>query len=241
MPGPISSPPDPLREGPGRSPAGRIAGGLLILTGAVTVLSTVTRLAADADQPAAAQILEAIFLSPGLYGLGGGARLAAGLTLMAAAWCLGRSRIVGRQRGSPLIPWLLGASGGFTAVSGMAALILAVSSPMFLLLTTDPDAFGLMESLIQARWFTGKIGFTLAGLALIPASRLPWKGGRAVRSMGPLSAILGVAMQFIWVDSAAASHPVVGVAFFVWLVVAGSLLYTGRVRAAEARAPRPGA
>ena len=35
-------------------------------------------------------------------------------------------------------------------------------------------------------------------------------------------------MKFIWVDSATVSHPVIGTAFFVWLVGVGIMLLTGR-------------
>ena len=55
-----------------RDSSTRIAGALLILTAALTALSAVGRLAADADQPTLAESLEAIARSAGLYGLGAG-------------------------------------------------------------------------------------------------------------------------------------------------------------------------
>ena len=36
-------------------------------------------------------------------------------------------------------------------------------------------------------------------------------------------------MQFIWIDSATIVHPIVGAAFFLWLVAVGTMLATGRV------------
>ena len=45
----------------------------------------------------------------------------------------------------------------------------------------------------------------------------------------PVSAVLGIAMQFIWIDAATIMHLVIGSLFFVWLLVIGAMLYTGRV------------
>ena len=36
-------------------------------------------------------------------------------------------------------------------------------------------------------------------------------------------------MQLIWLDAASIIHPVVGGLFFLWLVVIGAMLATGRV------------
>ena len=79
------------------------------------------------------------------------------------------------------------------------------------------------------RWITGKIGFAAAGLALIVAARYQWQVGGTLRKVAPVSAILGVAMQFIWVDSATILHPIIGTLFFIWLLVIGTMLSTGRV------------
>ena len=73
------------------------------------------------------------------------------------------------------------------------------------------------------RWVTGKIGFSAAGIALVVAARFKWQVG------GPLSAVIGVAMQFIWVDVATIMHSIVGTAFFLWLLAVGMMLSTGRV------------
>ncbi|MDE2787139.1 MAG: hypothetical protein OXL37_10795 [Chloroflexota bacterium] len=47
--------------------------------------------------------------------------------------------------------------------------------------------------------------------------------------MAPGSVVLGVAMQFIWLDAASIVHPIVGGLFFLWLLVIGTMLATGRV------------
>ena len=75
---------------------------------------------------------------------------------------------------------------------------------------------------------TGKIGFAIAGLALVLASHCQWKVGGVLRYVSPASAALGIAMQFIWVDSATVAHPVIGTAFFLWMVTIGMILLTGR-------------
>ena len=36
-------------------------------------------------------------------------------------------------------------------------------------------------------------------------------------------------MQFIWIDAATRVHPISGAFFFLWLVVIGVMLRTGRV------------
>ena len=61
------------------------------------------------------------------------------------------------------------------------------------------------------------------------ASRYQWKVGGALRKVAPISAVLGAAMLFIWFDSAAAYHAVVGTGFLIWLIVIGSMLASGRV------------
>ncbi len=193
------------------------------------------RVAADADGPTAAETLEGIALSPGWSGLAGAARLVSGLTLLGAAWCLGRTWIIKQRWGSPAVPWLLGWSGGFTVVSGLAGVALAMSAPALFPLLAEPQVTELLESVLTGRALAGKIGFALAGLALMVASRYQWKVGGALRRFSPGSAMLGVAMQFIWVDSATMVHPVVGAGFFLWLLGVGGMLFTGRTGKAVLR------
>ena len=52
--------------------------------------------------------------------------------------------------------------------------------------------------------------------------------GGVLRYVSPVSAALGIATQFIWVDSATVAHPIIGTAFFAWLVAIGMMLLTGR-------------
>ena len=203
-----------------RDSAARIAGSLLVLTALITAVSAVTRVSADTDfQPSLQDTLDAVSLQSGLYGFGGAARLLSGVTLGAAAWCLLRTWIIRLRLGSPLIPALSVVSGVFTAVSGLCAVILAVAAP-----ETNP----LIEFSALIRWLSGKIGFAIAGLALAVASRFQWRAGGALRFIAPASGMLGLAMQFIWIDSATVAHPIVGAAFFLWLLAFGSMLFTGR-------------
>ena len=201
------------------SPA-RTAGALLVLTALITAVSAVSRVSADADfQPSLQDTLDAISLHPVLYGLGGATRLLSGVTLGAAAWFLLRTWIIRLRLGSPLVPATLLVSGVFTAVSGLCAVILAVAAH---------EINPLIASSALIRWLSGKIGFALAGLALVVASRFQWRVGGTLRFIAPVSGILGLAMQFIWTDSATLAHPVVGAAFFLWLLAVGSMLFTGR-------------
>ncbi len=78
------------------------------------------------------------------------------------------------------------------------------------------------------RWVVGKIGFAAAGIALLVAARYQWRVGGQLRKVAPASAILSIAMQFIWLDSAN-THQMVGTLFLLWLMVIGTMLATGRV------------
>ena len=80
----------------------------------------------------------------------------------------------------------------------------------------------------------GEIGFVLAGWALIVLALRQWRSGDAWRRVAPASAVLGSAMQLIWIDAATVVHGVTGIAFTLWLVAAGGLLCAAR---AESREP----
>ncbi|MXY20365.1 MAG: hypothetical protein F4Y49_03410 [Dehalococcoidia bacterium] len=212
-------------QSPGRVSEARIAGALLLLTALATAVAVIGRVAADADQATLAESLVSISEARGLYGLGGAARLISGVTLLAAAWYLSRTWIIRERLGTPLVPILLAVSGAFTAVSGACAVLLAVSAPDVASLSVAPP----MENSELLRWLTGKIGFAAAGLALIVAARYQWKVGGALRYIAPASLVIGVAMQFIWFDAVTLLHRISGVAFLVWLIAVGGMLFTGRV------------
>ena len=76
---------------------------------------------------------------------------------------------------------------------------------------------------------TGKVGFAAAGIALIAAARYQWKVGGALRYVAPVSlALLGIAMQLIFIDAATLAHRITGPAFVLWLIVVGAMLVLGR-------------
>ncbi len=206
-------------------PSARKAGALLLLTAGATVVSVMARISADADQATLAESLAAIADSRWSYGVGGAARFVSGVTLIAAAWFLLRTWIIRERLATPIVPALLGVSGVVTGLSGVCAVVLAASAP------EAPGAVisGSTETIHYLRWLTGKIGFTVAGLALIGASRYQWKAGGGLKLISPASVVIGIAMLLIWVDAATVLHPISGAAFFVWLAVVGVMLATGRV------------
>ena len=219
----------PGQSGRPRDAAARAAGVFLLLTALTTVVAVVTRVSADADQATLAQSLTAISDSRALYGIGGAARMVSGITLIAAAWYLLNTWIIKERFGSPLVPILFAASGIFTLVSGACAVWLAVSVPGA---PGAIDTFATASSTgiaADLRWLTGKIGFAIAGFGLIAAARYQWKAGGMLRRISPMSAIIGVSMQFIWIDAATLVHRASGMAFFLWLVAIGAMLYIGRV------------
>ena len=209
-------------ERPGDS-AARYAGLLLIATAVVTLLMVAARVMADADQPTLVESLPAIAESRISYGLSGIARLVSGVTLLAGAWLLLAAWIIRQRRATPMVPWLFMASGIFTAVSGLGAAVLAVVATN----SADPGAFTEITAFL--RWFTGKLGFTAAGLALLVAARYQWMAGGALRFISPLSVIIGAAMLLIWIDALTYLHRFSGVAFVLWLAAIGFMLFTGRV------------
>ncbi len=200
------------------------AGTFLLLTAAATLVMVYSRVAADADQPTLLESLRAIEANKAMYTLTGTARLISGLTLIAAALFLWRTG--GREGlGAPLVPLLFATSGLYTAASGACALALAAAAPGAVSL----DAVGSStETWAFLRWFTGKVGFAAAGLALVAAAPVLWKADGALKRIALASVITGVAMQFIWVDAVTVMHRISGVAFFVWLVVIGVMLVKGR-------------
>ena len=95
----------------------------------------------------------------------------------------------------------------------------------------------------ELRWISGKIGFTLAGLALVATSARQWRVGGALRRLAPPTALIGAAMQLIWVDAATIVHRFSGPLFMVWLALIGFMLASGRVErrlaGSAARRSRP--
>ena len=210
-----------------------MAGIFLVLTAAATVVMVLARIAADADQPSLAKSMVAIANNRAMYGLSGAARLLSGVTLMAAAWYLLQTWIIRERLATPLVPALFAASGIITALSGTLAIVLAASVSV----PSDIGNFGILlstadtstETIDLLRWLTGKIGFTLMGLALLVATPYQWKAGGLLRYISVVTAAIGIAMQFIWLDAATVMHRISGIGIFAWLVLIGIMLLTGRI------------
>ena len=213
-----------LGESPDRAARG---GGLfLLLTALLTAVMVYARIASDTDQGTLLESLRAVAENRGMYGLFGAARLASGLTLMAAGWFLLRTWIIRDRWATPWVPYLFIISGLCTAVSGVCALFIAALADVAGASETGVGNIVVVDNL---RWIVGKVGFTAAGLALIVAGWFQWQVGGTLRKVAPASVVLGVAMQFIWLDAASMVHPIVGGLFFLWMLVIGTMLATGRV------------
>ena len=209
--------------------AARTAGLLLLVTAIATVVAVIGRVAADADQDTFEHSMTFIAVNSGLYGLGGAARAISGVTLIAGAWFLLRTWIIREQLGTLLVPWLFVVSGLFTLVSGVCAVVLALFAPEVSSTSILATPEEWLEPVSYVRWLAGKIGFAAAGLALIIATRYQWTAGGNLKKIAPVSLITGLAMQFIWIDSATVMHPIIGTAFFLWLLAIGFMLASGRV------------
>ena len=209
-----------------------MAGVLLLATAALTAVMVYARVAADADQGTMLLSLQAIAENSLMYGLSGAMRLLSGLTLLVAGWLLLRTWIIRQGLATQLVPYLFVTSGAFTSASGACAVLIALNPGLEAVSSAGPSLtseYTTIGSLYNLRWIAGKIGFAVAGVALIVAARYQWRVGGTLRKVAPGSAILGVAMQFIWLDSATIMHSIVGTGFFLWLLAIGTMLSTGRV------------
>ena len=205
------------------------AGWLLLATALATAVAVVGRVAAGADLPTLAESLAAVGRRRGLYGTGGAARLLSGITLFTGAWFLWHTRFMRRRPGTLLVSALLAASGLFTAVSGISAVVLAQVAPAPEAAAEVAARGGAAPMVAELRWISGKIGFTLAGLALVATSVRQWRVGGALRRLAPPTALIGAAMQLIWVDAATMVHRFSGPLFMAWLALIGFMLASGRV------------
>ncbi len=219
--------------------AARAAGLLLLLTALATAISVPARLLADADQPTLSESLWAIAINNAPYLIGGVARSVSGLALLGAAWFLWRFLRCYHPAAVSISAVVLAASGLITTISGLCAVVLAASVP-----DVGPVAVlireGWEESLrpwANARWITGTLGFTLAGVSLIALGPGLWRIGGRLKIAAVVDVIIGVAMLFIWVDAATVVHRISGVAFLLWLIVGGIWLVAGRLRPADVPAP----
>ena len=216
--------------------AARTAGVFLLLTALATAISVPTRLLADADQPTLAESLLAIIANRGYYATGGAARLVSGLALLAAAWFVWRAMADRHRTAVGLAAGFLGLSGLITAVSGACAVAIAAAVPAPAGPTATlvvGDGLSNLQPLADARWITGKLGFTLAGLGLIALGPAQWRIGGLLKVSAIADVIIGVAMLFIWVDAATVMHRISGVAFLVWLIVSGVWLVAGLLKTPE--------
>ena len=227
---------------PSRDPAARTAGWLLLVTAIATVVSVIGRVAAT-DLTAISQSLTAIAANREQFGIGGAARFVSGLTLFAGAWFLLRTWIMRQRLGSRPVPVLLGISGVATALSGAFGVALAIAAPEPPAVAGPPLVAPPTVLVLNLFWITGKVGFSLAGLALIAAGHRQWRAGGFLRPIAPVSAIIGGAMQLIWAGAAIGAHYLAGPAFVLpetGLVAIGLMLVTGPRRKAIRRPGRGG-
>ena len=214
--------------------AARTAGLFLLLTALATAISVPARLLADADQPTLTESLLAIIANRGYYATGGAARFVSGIALLGAAWFVWRAMADYHRPAVGLAAGFLGISGLITAVSGACAVAIAAAAPAAPTATLAVgDGLPNLQPLADARWITGKVGFTLAGLGLIALGPAQWRIGGLLKASAVADVIIGAAMLFIWIDAATVMHRVSGVAFLLWLIVSGLWLVAGRLKTPE--------
>ncbi len=191
----------------------RRAGAALVLTALATALGVTARLAAGDGESS----------SP-LTAVWGAGTLASGVGLFMSARLISGTRLAWDGSGSPLSPALFGASGIFTAASGLCALALYAA--------IAPD--GADAAVAYGRRLSGVVGFATAGLALLVAARHQWKtGGNAMTLAAVASALIGLLMQAIWFETAQTAHRIGGLAFLIWLTAIGIALWRGWANAGD--------
>ncbi len=217
-------------NGGARERSAVMAGRLLLLTAVANGVMVIGRLAAGADGTTLIGSLIAISENRSMYVLAGVARLVSGITLFGAAWYLPRTPLFRPLSRLPVLGMgiCLALSGAFTAASGALAIALAALAPEVVPLGALSPLLGLADLTSDLRWSTGKIGFALAGLAVLAIAGFQWQSRGVLRHLAPWSASIAIAMQFIWIDSATIVHRIVGGVFWLWLVGFGVLLLTGR-------------
>ena len=208
---------DAAAKPPTVSSAAKWAGVLLLLTAAATAVMVFARVSADVDEPTMAESLRAIPDSRALFSVSAVARLVSGVTLIAAAWYLLRTRSSSASWTTSPAASLLCLSGVCTTLSGAAAIVMATGAS-----TGEQPAF--LELAYHVRWATGKIGFSLAGLTLVAGVRPQWAITGSPRFLAVASAVLGAGMLFIWWDAATVVHRAVGILFLFWLLAVGTAL-----------------
>lgn len=190
----------------------------------------VARVAADTDKGTLVESMRAIASNGAMYSLSASARFLSGLTLIGAGWFLLRIWKTRCQRTSPVAPYLFIVSGAGTVVSGACAIGLSFYlAPLAESLFVSDEVPALLATLSEVRKIAGKVGFAIAGVALVVSALYQWRLGGAARLVATVSVILGIAMQFIWIDAATIIHRSVGAVFFLWLLVIGLMLATGQV------------
>ena len=209
---------------PGR--AARRAGWLLLATAVTTVVAEYGRVAAGADLPTLTESLAAIALRVDVRNRRHGAdgvrdcAVRRGVVPVAhafhASWGRHAAGIGAAER--------VGVGYGHLGI--LAVVLAQIASSQ----AAEVAVWGGSAELVaELRWISGKIGFTLAGLAFLATAVRQWQVGGTWRRLAPLSGVIGVAMQLIWVEGASGLHRVTGPLFLVWLVLIGFLLVSGRV------------
>ena len=241
----------------------RTAGIFLLLTALATAISVLARLAADADatprtdalaqrvsldaavlvELEVSEKLAAIGAAKGAYGTGGAARIVGGLTLLGAGIALRQALSAYHPKAMTAVAVLLVASGVASAVSGAAVVALAMMAlepqPTHVLRPVGQLGVDTEATLFTIRSVAGSLGFTLAGLALAALAPVQWRMGGILRVAAVVEAVLGVAMLFIWLDAATFVHRITGIAFLIWLTVAGLWLVVPRLRSLGTATPSP--
>jgi hypothetical protein len=218
----------------------RLAGLFLLLAAVATAVSVITRLNSSVEPPPGNPILFPNILDTVQYVVAGSARTLSGFALVAAAVSLRLALRRSQPVAAGIATTLLGFSGAATAVSGACMLVLAADIPQAVGGGPGPvvapimwEIPGWIEPVDAGRWITGTIGFTLAGLGLIALGPVQWRIGGLLKISSIVGVIIGVAMLLIWLDAATIMHRVSGMAFLVWLVVAGIWLAAGLLKSPE--------
>lgn len=204
----------------------RLTGGLMIIYMVAVAVQVAARTASTNSNASFAESLGTLAANHGMYLASMSAGLVSSILLImlaAGLYSIFRARHHFLALATSFL-FLAAALAWLTsAASGLALASLAqefVSAPGIQAEATASSA----RAVDLVRESTGRVGFTLAGLATLTLGLLiAWKDALP-KWLGWLGVVVGILMLFIWNDSAAVLHRAGGTGYLLWLLITGGWL-----------------
>jgi hypothetical protein len=204
----------------------RLTGGLMIIYMVAVAVQVAARTASTNSNASFAESLGTLATNHGMYLASMSAGLVSSILLImlaAGLYSIFRARHHFLALATSFLflaaalAWLTSAASGL-ALASLAQEFMSASGIQAEATASSARAVDLV------RESTGRVGFTLAGLATLTLGLLiAWKDALP-KWLGWLGVVVGILMLFIWNDSAAVLHRVGGTGYLVWLLITGGWL-----------------